>query len=455
MEITIDLSRVLEVINLSPARFIWFVITNGGWLILLIFLLIGLFYLRLYLKRKKYLAGIPQTMLAIDIPKDNEQSLVAMEQIFATLAGIKSTHNLIEKYWQGETQLYFSLEIISFEGYIQFLIRTPSKYRDLTEAAVYAQYPDAEITEVEDYVSLIPADVHKLDSDYDVWATEFTLAKHSTYPVKSYRSFEHSITQLFIDPMASLLEVMSKLGPGEQLGLQLIIVPAGDDWKDKGYEIVKKLIGGSTDPDRHIGDRLVDASGKGLEKFSEAIYKLWGDIDEPKKEKDSLVNRYMNLTTNQKFVVESIENKLSRICFASTFRVYYLAHNDKFQKGRGVNPILGAINQFNSTDLNAFKKHKILTTSRNYLLVKRRIARIQKKLLKYYKRRSRKGSPEFYLSTEELATIYHFPTITVKAPLLKRTESKKAGPPTLLPLEQARSLEYFQPRVKEPAAEPT
>jgi len=42
MEITIDLSRVLEVINLSPARFIWFVITNGGWLILLIFLLIGL-----------------------------------------------------------------------------------------------------------------------------------------------------------------------------------------------------------------------------------------------------------------------------------------------------------------------------------------------------------------------------------------------------------------------------
>ena len=45
------------------------------------------------------------------------------------------------------------------------------------------------------------------------------------------------------------------------------------------------------------------------------------------------------------------------------------------------------------------------------------------------------GPAEFFLSSEELATLYHFPVITVKAPLLKRTEAKKGAPPVSLPLD--------------------
>ncbi|MCX6785618.1 MAG: hypothetical protein NTZ18_02060 [Candidatus Komeilibacteria bacterium] len=451
MEITIDLTRYNDILNLSPFGIIWYFFSTVGWIFLIAMFLGAGVWSWLFNKRKKWLASVPFTLLAIDIPKDNEQSLMAVEQIFATLAGIKAGYTMWEKYYQGKTQLSFSLEIISLEGYIQFLIRTPEQFRDLVEAAVYAQYPEAEITEVEDYIGLIPDDIHKIGHDYKIWAAEFTFAQHSAYPIRTYKSFEHPLTQMFIDPMASLLEVMSKIGKGEQLGWQLVIAPASDDWKEKGYALIKKLLGEKTAGEKHSGDKLIDAALGGLEKFSEGIYQMWGDI-RPEKE-NTTPNLYLYLTAGEKEVITQMENKLAKICFNSTFRVYYLGHSDVFKKGRGVNSILGAINQFNTSDMNAFKKYKRLTTHRDYFFIKTRVAYVTWKLMRLYKKRSRKGSHELMLSIEELATLYHFPTITVKAPLLKKIEYKRAEPPTSLPVEPYSGKKYF--RTPPPAGEKT
>ncbi len=450
MEITVDLSKLESLNVVSPAKIIWFIFSHGGWLILIIAIFYFLFYLRLFLKRKKYVAAVKQTLLTIDIPKDNEQSLLAVVQIFATLAGIKISLNLIEKYWLGKVQLWFSLEIISLEGYIQFLIRTPTDYRDLVEAAIYAQYPEAEITEVEDYVSLIPNDVYRSSSEFKLWATEFILNKDSCYPIKTFKFFEYPLSQTFIDPMASLLEVMSKLGRGEQIGLQLLIRPTNDDWKEKGYQIIRHLVGEKGEPPQHFGDKIVNVSVKSLEKFSEAVIKLWGDIKE-EKVKPGQPNLMQFLTPGERFVLENIQTKLAQICFATKFRIYYLAHQEVFLKGRGVNALIGAINQFNTTNLNAFKKDKRRVTDVNYFFIKARIALRQKKFVKNYKNRvMRKGSTPFMLSLEELATLYHFPTITVKAPLLKRTEAKKAEPPVALPIEPQIGKSFFKPIITLP-----
>ena len=383
-------------------------------------------------------------MLAIDIPKDNEQSLVAVEQIFAHLTGIGKRLNLIEKYIKGETPLTISLEIISLEGYIQFLIRTPVKYKDLVEASIYAQYPEAEITEVEDYISMMPDDVHDKESDFNIWGTEFRLAKEDCYPIKTYRNFEHPLTQIFVDPMAALLEVMSKLSKGEQLGIQLVIQPISDNWKEKGYHLVKKLIGEKSETKDHIGDKFVKSSLKTLEAFSEGVIKIWGDIEEKDPDRD-MKNLIQNLTPGEKNVVEAIQHKLSQLTFATKLRVYYLAHNEVFHKGRGVSSVVGAINQFSTSNLNSFKKDKNVQTKVEYFFKKRRVSGRQKKFVSNYKARSfTRGSTPFMLSIEELATIYHFPIITVKAPMLKKVEAKKSGPPTTLPAEMIKSKEYFK-----------
>ena len=71
--------------------------------------------------------------------------------------------------------MHFSFELVSIDGYIQYLIRTPKRYRDLIESAIYAQYPDAEISEAVDYTENIP---HQYpDDEYGAWGTELNLVK--------------------------------------------------------------------------------------------------------------------------------------------------------------------------------------------------------------------------------------------------------------------------------------
>jgi len=72
-------------------------------------------------------------VLAIDIPQINTQTPKAVEQIFSNLSGAFFKPDLLGKFKDGYRQKYFSFEIVSIEGYIQFLIRTPSRYNDLVK----------------------------------------------------------------------------------------------------------------------------------------------------------------------------------------------------------------------------------------------------------------------------------------------------------------------------------
>ena len=93
-----------------------------------------------------------KVLLEIKPPADIEKSPKIMEQVFAGLH-THSTSNKFEVYcaWR-PLQDKFSLEIVSIEGRVHFYIQCLENTRDNVEAQIYAQYPDAEIMEVEDYV---------------------------------------------------------------------------------------------------------------------------------------------------------------------------------------------------------------------------------------------------------------------------------------------------------------
>ncbi len=192
--------------------------------------------------RDKYIAKTKFILLAIDVPKEIEPNLKAIEHIYSQFAGIYSNPNFIEKWFKGQVQLYISVELVSIGGYIQFIVRTPEKYRDLVESSFYAQYPEAEITEVEDYTKDAP---DKFPNDkYEILGSGIVFAKPSPYPIKTYVAFEHSLSQQLADPMAGLLEIMSKIRQGEQLWIQLVLRPKEkSDWIDEAKRIVNKIIG--------------------------------------------------------------------------------------------------------------------------------------------------------------------------------------------------------------------
>ncbi|MGB0757628.1 MAG: hypothetical protein ACPGO5_04200 [Patescibacteria group bacterium] len=421
--------------NIDPRILRGVVIAFGSAIILLFVMFIVRGFLEWFWlpgRQVKYINSVDYVLLAIDIPKENEQSPKAVEGIFTTLSGTYSGPNKKEYYLDGKVQLPFSLEIVSLDGYIQFLIRTPSPFRDLVEGAIFAQYPDAEITEVNDYVNVVPEKFP--DDTYDLWGTELTLFQPDAFPIRTYPYFEHSLSQEFKDPMAALLEVMSRLGQGEQAWLQYVITPIKSSWIEKGNKEVKKLIGEKVTHKKTLAEKLTDPLLNFFHWSADTIV-----VQAEKNEKDSKpepVNRMQHLTPGEQLVLTAMQTKLSKIGFSTTARFIYTAPKSSFSKAKGVASIMGALSQFNSLDLNSFVPAKGTKTGADYVLVDYRVAKQQNKVLKNYRNRlGVRAAKPFIFNTEELATVFHFPDINVKAPLVKKTEAKRSEPPVALPTQ--------------------
>ncbi|MEK7532100.1 MAG: hypothetical protein AAB579_00635 [Patescibacteria group bacterium] len=410
-----------------------FGIRIGGWIILFPIILGMSFFIFYTMRVARYQASFKWVLLAVDVPSDNIQTPLAVENIFAHLAGGHSTRDLIEKFMGGQYQRWFSFEIVSIEGYIQFLIRTEKTYRDLVEAAIYAQYPQAEITEVEDYTKGIP-DTYPNDT-HKCWGVEWRLAENHYYPIKTYKSFmDENDKEYFKDPMAAMLESFSRIGKGEQLWFQITVKPIGQKWKAGGFELAKKLMG---KPIKHKDtwlNKLGDLPITLVREFSSAL----GIPLFPEAEKEEKVSFGMfALTPGERTTIEGVENKVSKIGFNVKVRAVYVAEKERFDKSRVAYGLVGAIKQFSDESSNGLKPdYKLVGTNAHYLFVEARKNRRCTKIVKAYKKRSTwAGLFEFILNTEELATLWHFPVMTVKTPLLKRLEAKRSQPPSYLPTE--------------------
>jgi hypothetical protein len=438
MDIVIDLNPIFQFFA-QPAHIILTrMIFLFGWLPISLTLLYGFKEMWLFYIRKKWTSTIRYVLLAIDIPRGNEQSPKAVENMFSYLAGAHSTFNLIETYWEGKVQLAFSLEIVSIDGYTQFLIRTPVHSRDLVESAVYSQYPDAEITEVNDYTEGIP--IIYPNDEYDVWGCEFIQRTSSAYPIKTYKEFEHPTGDpelAYKDPMATLMDLTSSLKKGEQLWYQIILIPIGFDWPEIADPEVKKILKEKDTSKKNLGDKIVDTLVKWLEEFSEAIYTMWGDIEEKEKEKKEEPFKMMNLKPREKKQVEALHDKTSKLGFEFKIRFVYVAKKEVMNKPKVSNGFVGYMKQFATNDLNNLKPDMDITATKvHYFFKDYRLTIKKRKIVRNYKKRDKTaGRKAGIMNIEELATIWHFPVESaVKAPLIQKAARRKAEPPMGLPI---------------------
>lgn len=409
---------------------------RGGWVVFLILFLYGMyFFVFLEFRQGQFAGKWKHVYLAIDIPKENEQTPKAVENIFVALSGVYTTGSLVARYWRGKVTESFSFEIVSLEGYIQFIIRTPTHFRDLIEAAIYAQYPEAEITEVEDYT--IPfADVKFPNEKYILWGTELILAKDYPYAIRTYPEFEHGLSQTFLDPMANLLEVLSRFDSGEQLWLQLIVTPQKPGWGEKAKKVVKEIMGQTYTPPETLTDKAIKPVGW-LGGAAMTVVNTAISSETPTKEdKEEDQWKMFKISPGERLVFENVQRKLSKHAFRLKFRMIYLSEKEVFNKGKGVGAVMGAIQQFNIADANGFKPGSRTKTAADYYMVKSRVAKRQNNILRYYIKRNNYYGEEvgnMFLNTEELASLWHFPVLTVKAPAVEKIASRRSVPPTRLP----------------------
>jgi hypothetical protein len=331
----------------------------------------------------------------------------------------------------GKTRPWFSLELCAIGGRVRFFIWTREVWQKHIERSIYAQYPTVEVTPVDDYTFGYKYDPEVMQA----WGFYPVLAKADAYPIKTYIDYGLDKLDLDegtkVDPFSNVIEFLGSMQDGEQIWIQFLI---------RGH---KKF--GKTDP--------------------------WEE--EAKAEMDKITKSRKDtgfqLTKEDNETITALRRSISKPGFDTGIRIIHFADKDKFN---GINngALIGIFKMFNSGSLNGFKpaggmiRYDFWWQDR-----KGKKAEVTKAdLFTYYKQRSYFYPPHagpdtmksnmkelgkkmwpwleknfflptaepdpFILNTEELATLYHFPTSTTQTPTLERVQSKKAEAPANLPI---------------------
>jgi len=375
--------------------------------------------------------------------------LKAMEDVFSAIWPLMDVGNFREVWCDGELAngpYWLSWEIVSIEGKIHFYIRVLQQHRTSLESALFGHYPDIEIHEAQDYVKLVPPTVP--NDEWDMYGEDWDYRKPNAYPIKTYEDFFEpqgeriAAEEKRIDPIISLLEAMSKLGPGEHYWMQFITVPIVDhdepDWRPEAEKIIKKI---AKRPEKkeitfmqmltHTFGELIGGPKKEGDSYS------WVPLEEDEETGEMRVS----LTPGEREVLTEIENKLKKPAFRTNIRGVYVAKREAW---KAANRVISRtyMGHFSTVDMNALGFKSETRPRVHFFMRKRRVFMRARKMFRMTVLRFTPLYPDRHtfcpiMSTEELATLYHFPLRVSGGSLaMVKIESKKAGPPANLPIDE-------------------
>jgi hypothetical protein len=390
--------------------------------------------------------------LEIIPPKEVLAPFKAMEDVFSTIWTLSDQAAFEELWCEGALKYipyWFSFEIVSIEGRVHFYLRCLQAHRLSIETALYAHYPDIEVNEVEDYTKLVPLTLP--NEEWDMYGEDYVAKKNNVLPIKTYDKFFEpqgeriSAEEKRIDPIISLLEGLSKLGPGEHYWVQFILLPALEndepDFKKEAEKLVNKL---SKRPEKkemtlledlgYIASQVIlgpEKEGSG----DKATYK-WQDIAQ-----SETGEREMVLTPGEREIISEIENKAKKAIYRTVLRGIYVAKRENWKRFHRT-LARSYFSHFGTQNMNFIMFDNATRTRIHYFMRKRRIFLRARKMfrnaiLRFTPLFPDRSSVTSIFSPEELATIFHFPlrTTGMVSPTLEKVESKKAGPPPNLPVE--------------------
>ncbi len=334
-------------------------------------------------------ANVESDLLILEIPKANDKSELAAEQLFASLHGILRDKE--ELKLNNGVQEHLSFEVASVDGQIRFYAWIPRTLRSFVEGQIYSQYPTVQIRKAdEDYVA------HESRHSV-VYSSEITLTDSEMLPIKTFQNFE-------VDPLAGITGSLAKLeSTGEEVWIQILARPIEDDWhksSDSWIKSVKK------------GKSSIFGNGSGLVWISGLLEALWKP---PEAGQGSDVVK--ELSERDKTRVAEAEKKATKLGYQVKIRLVYLGESTTNAHLR-MQAIVGTFKQFNSTNLNGFK-----------------MSGASFKQDDFTKYRNREFNDKgFILNIEELASVFHLPHTNVETPNVIWASSKTAEPPSKLPV---------------------
>ncbi len=381
-------------------------------------------------------------MLEVRPPSEITKPIRAMEVVLHGFWQIYGPPNWYQKWIEGEQGLSFSLEFAGIDGVPHFLLRVPKPFRDLFESHIYSQYGEAEIREVEDYVKNIPADIP--NDRWDLMASGYKMAEKDCYPIRTYKEFETEMEddEEKVDPLAGLMESIATLEEGEQIWIQIKAKPVAGD-NDGGF-----MEDAESEKEKFLKRDTGLTKARSILEMLQEFFTTGMISDNGEEDDDDMgIAPEMRLSPGEKRRVDGLEKKVSKKYFKCHIHHIYLGRKEVFDKPKFKMP-MSYFNNFSDINLNSIIPYGATITKQSqdwynwFLFPERRKYLLKRKFIRNYIRRTPMFYPKtlpdatFVLNTEELASLFHFPSkITAPPSILERVDSKKAEAPWGLPTE--------------------
>lgn len=396
--------------------------------LVVIFVVLGGFSLFIGLQRLRRKMSVRYTVLSVRVSRENENGPIMAEQVFATLHGIQSNFSFWQ-YLSGYTSDHVSFEIASVDRSIKFYVAFPEKLRNLVEGQIYAQYPDVEIEDCDDYS-------FALRNAKNAFGTEILFDGVDVYPIKRYSQFEDKLTRVAVDPMAGITATLVKFeNPEDQAWIQVVVTPLPDKWRiifTKCVRILNKSIFGNIESikkayarafvTRRVWPKIVFFplylffwfQGLVVNARVNSAPGLMGGFGSGDDLED-LTTR----THERESSIDAAMDKVVRPLFRTSIRVVYVPKIVSVEKAHvKLREIVGSFKQFSAPNLNGFTLGHLY---RGQAVVNA----YQHRLI----------TNDMVLNNEELATVFHLPNVLVKTPTIFWVQSRKLEPPQDLPVD--------------------
>ena len=339
-------------------------------------------------QRVDIVKDIESVLLVLEIPRANDKSELAAEQMFASLHGILRDSK--ELKMNGGYQEHLSFEIASVAGRIQFYVWVPKTLQSFVEGQIYSQYPQVQMHAAEeDYVT------HERHHSV-VYTAEIVPTDKEFLPIKTFQSFE-------VDPLAGITGTLAKLeDTDEEIWIQILVRPVADDWHKASDAWIKSVKNGTS---------IFFGDGGGTKWMASVFKALWNPPEQ------GTAGAPKEISERDKTRISEAEKKATKLGYQVKIRVAFLGENTTNAKLR-MQGIVGTFKQYNSTNLNGFKPAG---------------DSFKKEDLAKYKARlfADKG---YLLNIEEVASVFHLPHTNVETPNIVWANTKTAEPPAKLPV---------------------
>ena len=267
-------------------------------------------------------------------------------------------------------QQHISFELVGKPGDIRYYIHVPKKLRDLVEKQINGAYPDADIAVVDENDAKQKG---VIGNEYNIFSEDGKVAFASWRPKGPAYSPLKIYKDMAVDGMSLLTSTLAKMQDGEGAAIQVMISPADSKWKKAGRSHIGKVKKAESNPEK-------------------ATYSA-----DPKE-------------------LEGIENKISKPGFEVVIRAVVCSSTMESAKGH-LDNIGSAMSMFGGANSLTKNKHRFKGLFMHDFIYR------------YWPMRHCTG----ILSSEELATIYHFPNKQVTTPGIFWLTSKRAPAPTQIP----------------------